>query len=448
MHTCQNCPPDQPCYPIPEGEFLRFKVSEHGSITGEDKMLAEIYQRGPIACCIDAGPIMQWGYDVWGTPKAQSVFSGSTGGSCDHEISVVGFGEEASGQKYWVVRNSWGTYWADDGFFKVERGSNQIGIETQGCDWSVPIVPEVLKPQVSQAKTIEVHDVHKYGGGYNPVYKVPDRVKTPPPHASIQNLPKDWDWRNASIDGVIGARNWCTKSINQHVPTYCGSCWAMAATSSIADRLRIAKKGAWEDVELAVQTAVHCCSGGCGGGDPSTVHEYMYTHGLGSDTCQNYIAEGNGNECVAKNICDDSSGPVDEDKYTHFKVAEHGSVQGEVQMMTEIYKRGPISAFVNAEPCVQWGFDNWNKDVIFSSSPGGQTNHVISIVGFGETSAGQKYWIVRNSWGTYWGNEGFFKLERGTNQLGIESDGGSWAVPIVGATVPSPTPLPLGLNWV
>merc|ERR1739845_121570 len=124
------------------------------------------------------------------------------------------------------------------------------------------------------------------------------------------------------------------------------------------------------------------------------------------------------------------------------KVSEHGSVQGETQMMAEIYQRGPISAFINAEPCVQWGFDHWNEDAIFSGSPGGQTNHVISIVGFGGTSAGQKYWIIRNSWGTYWGNQGFFKLERGTNQLGIEADGGSWAVPIV-PDGPKPTPSPV-----
>merc|ERR1712137_373040 len=71
----------------------------------------------------------------------------------------------------------------------------------------------------------------------------------------------------------------------------------------------------------------------------------------------------------------------------------------------------------DAEPVVQWGYDNWNKDVVFSGNPGGWTNHVISIVGYGETAYGQKYWAIRNSWGTYWGNEGFFKLERGTNSL-------------------------------
>lgn len=350
----------------------------------------------------------------------------------------------------WAVRNSWGTYWGDDGFFKVERGSNQLGIETQGCDWAVPIIPDPLKVEHRDAPTIagrsrvfSSSDIARHGGGYTPgQWKGSYVVKTPQPHTylSAQDVPKHWDWRNATLAGVSGSRNYCTKSINQHIPQYCGSCWAMAATSSIADRLRIAKKGAWEDVELAVQTAVHCCSNGCDGGEPETVHDYMYHTGLGSDTCQNYIAEGEGQECTAEHICQDTGGPVQEGKFTKYKISEHGSVSSEQEMLAEIYSRGPIAAFVNAEPVVQWGYDHWNEpDVVFSGSPGGETNHVISIVGFGETSRGQKYWAIRNSWGTYWGNEGFFKLERGTNQLGIESDGGRWAVPIVSK---SPTQSP------
>merc|ERR1712048_318891 len=309
-----------------------------------------------------------------------------------------------------------------------------------GCDWAVPIIPEELKPEnpikveSQDHRILSEEEISMYGGGYKPGdWQGEFVVKTPQPHSylSAEDLPRHWDWRNATVDGVDGARNWCTKSINQHIPQYCGSCWAMAATSSIADRLRIAKKGEWEDVQLSVQTAVHCCSGGCGGGEPETVHDYMYHTGLASDTCQNYIAEGYGRECTAQHICQDTGGPVEEGKFTKYKISEHGSARGEHEMMAEIYKRGPISAFINAEPVVQWGYSNWNKDVVFSGSRGGGTNHVISIVGYGETAEGQKYWAIRNSWGTYWGNEGFFKLERGSNQLGIEGDGGRWAVPLI-----------------
>jgi cathepsin X len=56
-----------------------------------------------------------------------------------------------------------------------------------------------------------------------------------------------------------------------------------------------------------------------------------------------------------------------------------------------------------------------------------EVDHIVSIVGW-KTVNDKQYWIVRNSWGTYWGNLGFFYVELGKNLIGIESEV-SWATP-------------------
>jgi len=58
----------------------------------------------------------------------------------NHVISVVGWGlDSASNTPYWIVRNSWGTPWGEDGWFRIVMGKPEynLGIET-GCHWAVP----------------------------------------------------------------------------------------------------------------------------------------------------------------------------------------------------------------------------------------------------------------------------------------------------------------------
>jgi cathepsin X len=92
-------------------------------------MLQEVYQRGPIACAI-AVPSELANYKG-------GIYEDLTGDTTlVHAISIVGFGEE-DGKKYWVARNSWGQAWGESGFFRVVRGTNNIGIESD-CAFGVP----------------------------------------------------------------------------------------------------------------------------------------------------------------------------------------------------------------------------------------------------------------------------------------------------------------------
>jgi len=252
-------------------------------------------------------------------------------------------------------------------------------------------------------------------------------IVSPQPHTYIdpKSVPENFDWSNK--DG----ENYLTSSRNQHIPQYCGSCWAMSATSALADRMRINRLRAFPDWMVAVQTIVYCVSNGCHGGSLTSAYEYIKDNGVGVDSCQNYIAQGSGQECTAIHKCQNCApggAPCEAvTKYPKVGVKEYGTVLGEEQMMAEIYARGPIVCGVDASPIENWYLPAANG--VFTKGAGqNQIDHAISVTGWGVQN-GTKYWNIRNSWGEYWGNRGYFKLERGDNQLGIEKEICSWAVP-------------------
>jgi cathepsin X len=76
-------------------------------------MKAEIYARGPIGCGIDATN----GLEAYtgGIYSEKKIFP-----MINHEVAVVGWGfDNATQTEYWIGRNSWGTYWGENGFFKI-----------------------------------------------------------------------------------------------------------------------------------------------------------------------------------------------------------------------------------------------------------------------------------------------------------------------------------------
>ena len=87
-------------------------------------------------------------------------------------------------------------------------------------------------------------------------------------HDHSTKLPKAWDWRNVKEDGR--QVNYVTRNLNQHIPVYCGSCWAHASLSALSDRIKIHRKAAFPDVNLSVQVILNCAqeiAGNCHGGN-------------------------------------------------------------------------------------------------------------------------------------------------------------------------------------
>jgi len=113
------------------------------------------------------------------------------------------------------------------------------------------------------------------------------------------------------------------------------------------------------------------------------------------------------------------------DMFPNATVAEYGSIDdGDVhKIMAEIYARGPVAAVINAEPIV-----DYSGGVFKDKSASKETNHIVSIVGWDRTSKKHPHWIIRNSWGQYWGEMGYVRVKMGHNILGIESEI-AWATP-------------------
>jgi len=250
-----------------------------------------------------------------------------------------------------------------------------------------------------------------------------ENVKTPITEEPIEALPEQWIWND--IENV----NYLTNIRNQHIPSYCGSCWAHAATSALSDRIKIQRKAAWPDINVAPQVLISCSQDdGCHGGEAFNAFEWMSKNEITDETCSIYRARGhdNGQKCSAMTVCENCM-PGEPcfvpDSYLVYGTEEYGKVSGEKAMMNEIKKRGPIACGV----AVPDALEDYTGGIFEDKTGDLNIVHDISVVGWGVEN-GTKYWTVRNSWGSHFGESGFFRVVRGVNNIAIESDC-AWATP-------------------
>merc|ERR1712010_204857 len=239
----------------------------------------------------------------------------------------------------------------------------------------------------------------------------------PQDYIKTEDLPANFSWHSHPDDGM----NYLTKSLNQHIPQYCGSCWAHGSVSALGDRIKIARKGKGIDINLSVQQISKKTGSGI---SYDTSNPYM--------ACSSESTEGICKavkwDCTDENVARTCStfppsgfcGPIK--KYPNATISQYGSVEGADNMAKEIYARGPISCGIDASPILKYTGG-------IASMAGEMVDHVISIVGWGKDQAsGKQYWIVRNSWGEFWGEMGYIRVEKGNNALQLESQC-AWAVP-------------------
>lgn len=110
--------------------------------------------------------------------------------------------------------------------------------------------------------------------------------------------------------------------------------------------------------------------------------------------------------------------------WTYKYVGGFYGASNEKSMRRDIFDHGPLAVCFQ----VGLGFGNYKGGVFRQEAAlprqnhWDRVNHAVLITGWGKTKDGHKYWKVKNSWGKHWGDKGYFKIERGSNQLNIESD--------------------------
>jgi len=200
-----------------------------------------------------------------------------------------------------------------------------------------------------------------------------------------------------NIDWVAAGKTTPIKNQQQ-----CGSCWAFSATETIESAMFMAGQTPQGG---APQELVDCDTNdsGCNGGDPQEAMQWLISQGgQDAESCYPYTAQ---DGTCASSQCT----PVN-------KISSITPIsQSESAIYQALQSMGPLSICCDAS---QWS--NYQGGVLTADQCGDNVDHAIQLTGYNTGQGG--YWVVRNSWGASWGENGFIFLQYGQNTCDITSE--------------------------
>jgi len=245
------------------------------------------------------------------------------------------------------------------------------------------------------------------------------------PKPTISDTPNEFSWKD------YNGKDWTTTARHQG---NCGSCWAFAVIGALESIIKIREGCAELDIDLSEQYVLSCLSkaGSCHGGSGYLALYYIndtssdgnYYNGVILEPCFPYQGKDE-IPCSDKCQCwEEKIIPISD----YGQWIPDGSPEDIESIKNQIIETGPVATHIKATRHFSlWGLThNSPQDYYHYFGPVSFTNHLVLIVGWkDDPSIGHGgYWIVKNSWGSYWGYDGFFNIEYGT--LNIDDSGIVW----------------------
>eukprot|EP00978_Attheya_sp_CCMP212_P011411 scaffold28117_cov56-Attheya_sp.AAC.13 len=227
---------------------------------------------------------------------------------------------------------------------------------------------------------------------------------------TVDKLPSSIDWRESKV--VTEVRN----------QGGCGSCWAFSAIEVLESHVALQTGNL---LDLSEQELLSCMSnprqcggnGGCTGANAELAYDFVAKMGIVTDADMTYVsANGTVPACALDN--DEkynkevpkgalvgllTNAAISIEGFSHIPTNDY------VTLMNAVAKAGPVVVAVAAS---DWGL---YKEGIFTDdgSQSADINHGVALVGYGtDEELGEDYWLVRNSWGKSWGEDGYIRLRR------------------------------------
>lgn len=216
-------------------------------------------------------------------------------------------------------------------------------------------------------------------------------------------LPDSIDWREKGHVTEVKSQG------------HCGSCWAFAANGAME---AAHKRATGELTNLSEQNLIDCSfdygNDGCDGGLYDWAFNYVIDNeGIDKEKSYPYESEdgSDGFKCRFKK----------EEIGTNITEMVYLAEDDEEEMKRVVGKVGPVAVAIQAT-------DNlvmYSEGVFFDKTcEGGFVNHAVLVVGYGTTEKGEDYWLVKNSWGKDWGENGYVRMARNQkNNCAIASMG-------------------------